>query len=58
MENRLLIVSNRLPITARAVDDGVRLTAASGGLATGLRPHRGEWRDEGWHSMRIGAHTS
>jgi trehalose 6-phosphate synthase/phosphatase len=38
MTNRLLIVSNRLPVTARAVDDGVRLTAASGGLATGLRP--------------------
>lgn len=41
--NRLLIVSNRLPITASLTGDGcVRLDAASGGLATGLRPwHEG-----------------
>ncbi len=36
--NRLLIVSNRLPVTARATDEGLRLVPASGGLATGLRP--------------------
>ncbi len=36
--NRLLIVSNRLPVTAQAVEEGIRLTSASGGLATGLRP--------------------
>jgi trehalose 6-phosphate synthase/phosphatase len=35
---RLLIVSNRLPVTAAVGEDGgVRMTAASGGLATGLR---------------------
>ena len=39
MGSRLLIVSNRLPITASLREDGgVDLTAASGGLATGLRP--------------------
>jgi trehalose 6-phosphate synthase/phosphatase len=35
---RLLIVSNRLPATARADGTRVRLAPASGGLATGLRP--------------------
>ena len=35
--NRLLIVSNRLPVTAGIDAGGVRLTATSGGLATGLR---------------------
>jgi trehalose 6-phosphate synthase/phosphatase len=34
---RLLIVSNRLPVTARVEADGVHLTDATGGLATGLR---------------------
>jgi trehalose 6-phosphate synthase/phosphatase len=39
MSSRLLIVSNRLPVTASLEEDGgVRLSAASGGLATGLRP--------------------
>jgi trehalose 6-phosphate synthase/phosphatase len=39
---RLLIVSNRLPVTAQIADGQVQLTAASGGLATGLRPwHEG-----------------
>jgi trehalose 6-phosphate synthase/phosphatase len=38
MPGRLLIVSNRLPIAARLVEGDVRLTPASGGLATGLRP--------------------
>jgi trehalose 6-phosphate synthase/phosphatase len=39
MGSRLLIISNRLPITASVDADGrVELTAASGGLATGLRP--------------------
>ena len=33
---RLLIVSNRLPVTARVESGVVRLHAASGGLATGL----------------------
>ena len=35
--NRLLIVSNRLPLIARLEDGRVRLTNASGGLATGLK---------------------
>ena len=35
--NRLLIVSNRLPITATVNGDAVSFTQASGGLATGLR---------------------
>ena len=39
---RLLIVSNRLPVTAHLSGGEVRLSAASGGLATGLRPwHEG-----------------
>ncbi len=39
---RLLIVSNRLPVTAAVAGDAVTLTAAAGGLATGLRPwHEG-----------------
>jgi len=41
--HRLLIVSNRLPVTASAAADGsVKLGSASGGLATGMRPwHEG-----------------
>ncbi|MGE3470045.1 MAG: bifunctional alpha,alpha-trehalose-phosphate synthase (UDP-forming)/trehalose-phosphatase [Vicinamibacterales bacterium] len=35
---RLLIVSNRLPVTAQRHGDGVRVVASSGGLATGLGP--------------------
>jgi trehalose 6-phosphate synthase/phosphatase len=42
---RLLIVSNRLPVRAAASASGVRLTPASGGLATGLRP---------WHERTRG----
>ena len=34
--SRLLIVSNRLPVTARIGPSGVELSSASGGLATGL----------------------
>jgi len=34
---RVLIVSNRLPITASLADDRLSLSDASGGLATGLR---------------------
>jgi len=37
MTNRLLIVSNRLPVNARTTPAGVRMTASGGGLATGLR---------------------
>src|SRR5215212_9408726 len=37
---RLLIVSNRLPVTARFQDNKLQVDASSGGLATGLRgPH-------------------
>ena len=40
--SRLLIVSNRLPVSAHVAGGEVQLTAASGGLATGLRPwHEG-----------------
>jgi trehalose 6-phosphate synthase/phosphatase len=35
--SRLLIVSNRLPITATVTAEGVSFAPASGGLATGLR---------------------
>jgi trehalose 6-phosphate synthase/phosphatase len=35
--SRLLIVSNRLPVTARATDESVQLAPSSGGLATGLQ---------------------
>jgi trehalose 6-phosphate synthase/phosphatase len=37
MPERLLIVSNRLPITVRLEEGSVRLINASGGVATGLR---------------------
>jgi trehalose 6-phosphate synthase/phosphatase len=37
---RLLIVSNRLPVTARRTDDGMTLARSVGGLASALRgPH-------------------
>ncbi|MGE5243314.1 MAG: bifunctional alpha,alpha-trehalose-phosphate synthase (UDP-forming)/trehalose-phosphatase [Betaproteobacteria bacterium] len=36
-EDRLLIVSNRLPITIRLRDQQLQLVQSSGGLATGLR---------------------
>lgn len=35
---RLLIVSNRLPVSAGLSDGAVHLSSADGGLATGLRP--------------------
>src|SRR5215471_16858441 len=38
-DRRLLIASNRLPVSADLADGRVRLSPASGGLATGLR----EW---------------
>jgi len=37
-ESRLVIVSNRLPVSAHAAEGGVRLVPSAGGLATGLRP--------------------
>jgi trehalose 6-phosphate synthase/phosphatase len=43
MSQRLLIVSNRLPVSAAADADGVRLVDASGGLATGLS----SWQAQG-----------
>jgi len=39
--SRLVIVSNRLPVTAHVEGDDVRLTDAGGGLATGLGPYHG-----------------
>ena len=35
---RLLIVSNRLPVSARTTDSDVRIVPSEGGLATALRP--------------------
>ncbi len=50
---RLLIVSNRLPITVRRGPDGLEVEASAGGLATGLRgPHErsgGVWI--GWTGL-------
>ena len=40
--DRLLIVSNRLPVTARVSGERVRLIEAGGGLATGLRPYHAQ----------------
>jgi trehalose 6-phosphate synthase/phosphatase len=38
--SRLLIVANRLPVTARPTPDGIEVERTTGGLATGLsRPH-------------------
>ena len=39
-DGRLVIVSNRLPVTTSLENGQVRLTPASGGLATGL----GSWQ--------------
>src|SRR6516165_9515340 len=36
-DRRLVIASNRLPISAEIVESNIMLSAASGGLATGLR---------------------
>jgi trehalose 6-phosphate synthase/phosphatase len=36
-DNRLLIVSNRLPVVVATAGEGVQLKPATGGLATGLR---------------------
>lgn len=39
---RLLIVSNRLPVTVKAEEGEFRITPSAGGLATGMRgPHEG-----------------
>ncbi|MEO5820594.1 MAG: hypothetical protein ABIT71_08810 [Vicinamibacteraceae bacterium] len=47
-------MSNRLPVTADALGERVRLTSSSGGLATGLAPwHRdGEGVRIGWRRRR------
>ena len=45
MSGRLLIVSNRLPVTASAAGGTVRLVPGEGGLATGLRS---------WHEQSSG----
>src|SRR5919106_1482109 len=44
-DHRLLIVSNRLPVSAQVTTSAVRMVASSGGLATGLRP---------WHERSHG----
>jgi len=45
MGPRLLIVSNRLPVTSRLTADGLQATPSNGGLATGLLP---------WHERTNG----
>ena len=58
--HRLLIVSNRLPVSASVTADGLRLVPSSGGLATGLRP----WHERcaslwlGWPGDVSGATTA
>ena len=47
LANRLLIVSNRLPVAARVHRGRVALAPASGGLATGLGPYH-EWTNGLW----------
>jgi trehalose 6-phosphate synthase/phosphatase len=47
--NRVVIVSNRLPVTAQMAGGRVHLGRASGGLATGLRPYH-----EGSNGLWIG----
>ena len=47
--SRLLIASNRLPVTAHVSGGGIRLSHASGGLATGLRDYH-----EGTDALWIG----
>ena len=42
MPSRLLLVSNRLPVTARLTADGLSIVSSSGGLATGL----GAWHQQ------------
>jgi trehalose 6-phosphate synthase/phosphatase len=42
-DERLLIVSNRLPVTAQLMGDGIHMCESNGGLATGLRP----WHERG-----------
>ena len=37
-EQRLMIVSNRLPVKARTTESDVRIVPSDGGLATALRP--------------------
>ena len=57
MSSRLLIVSNRLPVTVRIIDGRVSVKRSVGGLATGLRgPHErsnGLWI--GWPGTIEGA---
>ena len=43
--DRLLVVSNRLPVSARLAAEGIRIVPSAGGLATGLRP---------WHERSNG----
>ncbi len=58
--HRLLIVSNRLPVTAELTAAGIRVASSSGGLATGLRAwHEGSdalW--VGWPGSVSGATAS
>ena len=43
-EGRLIIVSNRLPFTAREERDGIKFTESAGGLVTGLSTFLGSYK--------------
>lgn len=51
--NRLLIVSNRLPVTVKEEADGFSLTQSTGGLVTGLSSLLDNWDTTwiGWHGQ-------
>jgi trehalose 6-phosphate synthase/phosphatase len=53
---RVLIVSNRLPITARVEDGEIHVTPSSGGVATGLRRVNERWQSLwiGWSGLANG----
>jgi trehalose 6-phosphate synthase/phosphatase len=59
-KRRLLVVSNRLPLTLRRIDQGFRAEPSSGGLATALEPvlrtTQGLWI--GWPGGERGATAS
>ncbi len=47
--SKLIVVSNRLPITVSREEDEVRISHGSGGLVTALAPvlqNRGQGRDQ------------
>ncbi|HWF39913.1 MAG TPA: bifunctional alpha,alpha-trehalose-phosphate synthase (UDP-forming)/trehalose-phosphatase, partial [Candidatus Acidoferrales bacterium] len=55
MQNRLIVVSNRLPLTLRKTEAGWATDRSSGGLATAMNPllrkHGGDWI--GWSGSSV-----